>query len=356
MGERTGHAYGMLCWGDYPDDGYTNQGRAHGDYVWTNNEYDYPHQAMIEYARTGERLFLDRMLRAADHWKDVDACHYSPDPLLNGGQHIHSKDHVEKGCIPSHEWVEGLFDYYHITGEEFAKETAYAIAENVRYVLVNKIFKAGERYTAAREAGWALRTFCAMYHETYDESWLEFGDQIVSYFDQWQKDYGAWLSPYTTTSMVRVPFMISVAAISLNMYYQIRPSERLKEMIVHAVEDVIENCSTISGGFGFYKELPSLAQTTASTLLMQAASCAYRLTGDRKFIDHYFDAFLEVIFNMGGTTGAGQNVKTPSHAVLTVSGASPKQFGQSYPALMSYYRCVMELGLLPEKYMTLAEI
>jgi hypothetical protein len=140
MGESTARAYGMMHWGDAPDSGYTNQGRAQGSYVWTNNEYDYPHQCMVEYARTGNRMYLDRLLVAAEHWRDVDVCHCCDDPHKKNGQVIHSKDHVSGDCKPSHEWVAGLWDYYHMTGDAYAKEIVLGIAENIRLVLVEEIF------------------------------------------------------------------------------------------------------------------------------------------------------------------------------------------------------------------------
>lgn len=75
---------------------------------------------------------------------------------------MHSRYHVELGCKPSHEWVEGLWDYYQLTGDPFTLETVMGIAENVEYVLTHEIFTL-DKYTAAHEAGWALRTFCAMW-------------------------------------------------------------------------------------------------------------------------------------------------------------------------------------------------
>lgn len=353
MGEGTGSAYGMLAWGDCPDGGYTAQGRAQGDYVWTNNEYDYPHQCMIEYARTGNRMYLDRLLVAAEHWRDVDVCHFSHDHLLMGGQHIHSRHHVAEGCKPSHEWVEGLWDYYHLTGDEFARDTVMGIAENIRRVLVEEIFPM-ERYTAAREAGWALRSFCAMYTETGDEQWLEYGERIVDYFDRWKQDYGAWLSPYTSTTMIRVPFMIAVASISLMLYWRIRPSDRVKNLIVGAVDDILANCCIFEGGFMYYKELVSLQRTGGNTLVLQALTMAYELTGNKDYITCFVDFFRQSI--LSGTRGAagGGAHKVPTRDALVIGGDSPKRFGQSYPPIASYYKVAMELGLLPEGYLSYA--
>lgn len=352
LAETTAHAYGMMHWGDAPDMGYTTQGRARGDYVWTNNEYDYPHQCMIEYARTGSRACLDRLLVAAEHWRDVDVCHYSEDPLLMGGQHMHSKYHVEVGCKPSHEWVEGLFDYYHLTGDEYAKEVAYGIAQNVNYVLVNEIFPM-ERYTAAREAGWALRTFCAMFHETGDASWLEHCDRIVAYFSKWREDYGAWLQPYTDHTMVRVPFMISVACVSLMMYYRIRPTEHIRDLIVTAIDDVLENCYTYDGTL-YYKELPSLQRSGTNPIIMQALAHCFELTGDKKYLNAALTMFRMHIF-LNGAAGSGHHgSKVPAKDSVVCSGASPKSFAQYFPCLATIYKALMDNDMIPVDFCTIA--
>lgn len=48
----------------------------------------------------------------------------------------HEGDHRAAAYAgPSHEWVEGLIDYYHLTGCEQAMRTALSVGDNVcRYV------------------------------------------------------------------------------------------------------------------------------------------------------------------------------------------------------------------------------
>ena len=54
--------------------------------------------------------------------------------------------------------------------------------------------------------------------------------------------------------------MIAVACVSLMMYYRIRPTELIKDLIVIAMDDVLENCYSYDGVL-YYKELPSLQRT-----------------------------------------------------------------------------------------------
>ncbi len=342
--------YGMLNWGDAPDPGYTSQGRGGGNLVWTNNEYDYPHAMYMMYARTGIRRFLDYANIAAMHWMDVDVCHYSSNPLMMGGQWEHTRKHTggsEKGngckgvMACSHEWVEGLIDYYHFTGDKRALDTAIGIGENVLRLLDTPMFSTpGE--ANARETGWALRSLTALYVETHDSKWTVKCDWIVSQFKIWNEKYGHWLAPYTDNTTIRVGFMISVAIGSLMRYYRVFPSQELKDMMVDAIEDLVENQSTPQGLF-YYKELPSLSRNGNNTLLLESMAIGYELTGDARYLDYGVKTFRKAISGSGFSIG---NKKVIEDCVMVGSGA-PKNFAQSFFPITYYYvKCVNANKLL----------
>ena len=335
-------SYGMLNFGDAPDMNYTRQGRGKGHLVWTNNEYDYPHACALLYARTGERRFLDYMIAAGSHWMDVDVCHYSKDPLLLGGQWEHTRGHCVDGCmVCSHEWVEGLLDYYHFTGDERALETAFGIGENVRRLLETPDYQvSGE--SNARETGWALRTLTALYIETNDAKWVEKGEWIVGHFREWTEEYGEWIAPYTDNTAIRTGFMISVAVGSLMRYYRVFPSEELKDLIMGAVDDLVDNCLMENGLF-YYKELPSLNRLGTNTLLLEAMTIGYELTGDKKYLEAGRATFWSNIRNMPG--GALGDKRIVEDAVV-VGGTPTKNFAQSCVPLSVYYKAAADAGML----------
>jgi len=332
--------YGMLNFGDGPDPGYTDQGRGGGKLVWTNNEYDYPHAMFTMYARSGIRRFLDYATVAACHWMDVDVCHYSLDPLKMGGQWEHTKSHTggsQKGhgsegeIVCSHEWVEGLLDLYHFTADERALSTAIGIGENVLKLLDTPMYQTpGE--ASARETGWALRTLTALYLETHDKKWVEKSQWIISQFRQWNDRYGKWLAPYTDNTTIRVGFMISVAIGSLMRYYRAFPSDELGKMILDAVDDLTDNYMTPQGLF-IYKELPSLSRNNTNTLLLEAVSIGYELTGDVSYLEHGILTFKRTLDN---TSGIGGGKKIVEDTVISGSGA-PKNFAQSFFPLTNFY-------------------
>lgn len=348
IAKADGHAraYGMLNFGDAPDMNYTTQGRGGGEVVWCNNEYDFPHACALLYVRNGTRRFLDYNIAAVSHWMDVDVCHYSDNPLFLGGQWEHTNGHCcgnvrerEKLMVCSHQWVEGLLDYYHFTGDERGLETAVGIGENVMRLLDTPAYaQAGE--VSARETGWALRSLTALYIETNDKKWLEKADKIINDFKVWSKQYGGnWLAPYTDNTVVRVGFMISIAVGSLMRYYRVFPDEELKSMMLAAVDDLIENCYMERTGLFYYKELPSLDRLGTNTLLLEALTIAYELTGDSRYLDYGMQTFKKAVREQSGSS---LGKKTIYKDTVVAGSGSPKNFGQCFIPLAAYYKAVME--------------
>ncbi len=341
LADYRGRAYGILHWGDYPDPGYTTQGRGNGEPVWTNNEYDYPHAAMLMYARTCERRYLDNLIVAAKHWQDVDVIHTCSDPLRRGAHIEHSAGHVSGPVEISHEWTEGLLDYYHQTGDEFAYKTALGIGENILYHLSQpKYHNAGE--INARETGWAMRALIGLYKETYDEKWLKPCEMIVGHFRQWRDAFGGWFAPYTDHTVIRVPFMISIAVGSLYRYYEITKDAEVRDMIINAVDDLIENCMQDDGLF-YYKELPSLRRLGNNPIPLEALVAAYELTGDKKYLYPGVETFFYNTNGIGLDRPTGKKIL--GDAVLYI-GTGTKGFAQGFYPLVRFYIEAVNAGLL----------
>lgn len=351
IAKADGHAraYGMLNFGDTPDMNYTTQGRGGGDLVWCNNEYDFPHACALLYVRNGTRRFLDYNIAAVSHWMDVDVCHFSDNPLFLGGQWEHTNGHCrgnvrrhEDLMVCSHQWVEGLLDYYHFTGDERGLETALGIGENVLRLLDTPMYaNVGE--VNARETGWALRSLTALYVETHDKKWLAKADKIVRDFRVWGEQYGGdWLAPYTDNTVIRVGFMISVAVGSLMRYYRVFPSAELKTMMINAVDDLIANCYMERTGLFYYKELPSLNRLGTNTLLLESLVIAYELTGDAEYLKYGKQTFQKALRESPGSSLGKKTIY--GDAVVAGSG-SAKNFGQCFIPLAMYYRAIIKSGI-----------
>ncbi len=339
--DARARSFGMLNWGDTIDQNYTKQGRGGGAAVWANNEYDFPHACALMYMRMGIRRYLDFCMVHASHWMDVDVCHYSADPLKIGGLTEHTKGHVINGVmVPSHEWVEGFLDYYHLTGDERGLETAIGIGENVLKLLDTPAYAvAGE--SNARETGWALRALTALYIETGDEKYKAKCDRIVGYFEKWYDDYGCFAAPYTDNTVIHVGFMISVAVGSLMRYYKINKTDKLNELIMLAVDDILDNCMLECGLF-YYKELPSLARLGNNTLLLEAMAAGYELTGDKKYLEAGIATMKRTLREPHKYVGGDKQIIGDA---LVTSGDSTKNFAQSFYPIAYYYKCLVEAGM-----------
>ena len=286
--------------------------------------------------RTGIRRYMDYAIVHAYHQMDVDICHYSSDPHMVGGQFQHSAGHVrDRIQAPSHQWCEGLLDCYHLTGDERALESAIGIGRNVLHLLELPGYqKPGE--ATARETGWALRVFVALYQETGETRWKKAASGIVSHFYRWQKDYGCWVSDYTDNVLVRVSFMISVAVGSLMRYYRIFPDDELRALILSAVDDIYDNCRTGTGYF-IYKTLPSLERIGLNPLLLEAMATGWELTGDRKYLDAGIMTFEA---NLAGASGAASGAKKTVGENVMLGTRSIKGFAQGFYPLVYFKKCL----------------
>ena len=334
-------SYGMMNWGDAPDPNYTTQGRGGGKLVWTNNEYDFPHACMLQFVRTGIRRFADYCVVAGMHQMNVDVCHYSKDELLLGGQWEHTAGHCFGEMACSHEWVEGILDCYHLTGDRRFYDTAIGIGENILRLLDTPQYQETGGLNA-RETGWALRTLTALYRETFDEKWNKKSEWIVGQFKEWADRYGGWLAPYLDNVVIRVPFMISVAVGSLMRYYREFPREDIKEMIINAVDDMLNNCM-MENGYFYYKELPSLSRVGNNPLVLEALAIAFELTGDETYLKagrRTFEANVK-----GSLNGGGSGKRIVEDTVL-VGNTGTKRFAQMFVPMMTYYKALADNDLL----------
>jgi len=345
MADGRNRGLGMMHWGDGPDHGYTQQGRGKGGLVWTNNEYDFPHAMFLLFAKTGERRFRDAGFVAAQHWIDVDFCHHSDDPMKMGGQPIHTTGHVTGGVTPSHEWTEGLLDFYHLTGKREALEKAISIADNMIYQLESPKFSKLGGF-AARETGWAMRGLIAVYNETKDDKYLNACRKIAEQFLAWKEEWGAFLAPYTSHSRVRVPFMISIAVNALYRYYTATKDERIPGLIVEEMGDLLDHCVMPDGRF-FYKELPGLHRRAGGAREMEALCHAYNISGEKRFLDQtlkMMDSMMDR--GLGGGRGGKRIVKDLVGDTVLFDGAGPKAFASSYIPFMTAYKTLADAGVL----------
>ena len=334
---------GMLHFGDAPDAGYTNQGRGRGQTVWVNNEYDRAHACALFYGLTGQRRVFDSGLVSARHWLDVDICHYSENPLIQDGIKIHTAHHITGGVTPSHEWVEGLLDYYYFTGRREALEAAHGVAENImRHMAQPRMMTPGE--SAVREGGWALRAMVAMALATGEERYYKESRRLVDLFLSWDELYGGMLAPYTSHSMPRVVFMIGLTICSIARYLSIEDDERVKKLIVTVCDDLIKYCLA-PGGVFYYKELPSLRRIHPTVHAIECLTHAYRVSGNRRYLKVAARQFFEFVAREATPPFVGVKRAEEGGGVSEGEG-NGRPFADAYPPLLYFVGAATPAGLL----------
>jgi hypothetical protein len=272
----------------------------------------------------------------------VDLCHYSPDPLLNGGLKIHTRYHVTGRVTPSHEWTEGFLDYYFLTGRTEGLDGARSVGDNIiRHMARPEMSQPGE--AAVREGGWALRAMVGLYLGTGEEKWRNEAKRLVEMFLEWRDTYGALLAPYTSHSMPRVPFMISLTVNSFSRYLLIEDDERVKKLIVEVVDDLLEHCLGADGIF-FYKELPSLQRSAPTPHALEALTHAYRITQDERYLRIAARQFAALAAQPIGARGGAKYLDV-SGAVIAGQGGG-RIFADKYISILLFAGAATAAGLM----------
>lgn len=336
---------GMMNFGDGPEWEYIKQGRSGGELIWINNEYDMPHNFMIMLARTGDRRYFDYMKAAVEHWYDVDLCHYSDQPNRLGLLYTHSVDHVSGQPVPSHQWVEGFLDYYHMTGNPNGLEAAMSIGKGLLELMELPIYQTTAT-VEPREIGWAMRTFLALYRETYEERWLAACRRITEVYIRWADELGTWTTPYPDNYMDRVPFMMHVGIVGLYQYYEIEPEERVKSTILTVVDDIIRHCYVKRIDMFFGKQYPAVRFLNLNGMVLESLAIAYELTGDIEYMKKGLGMFSWITVENQPPIYDFSKYKHDEFTVIYNCPAGPKRCAQTLLPLLHYYRHAVDLGLI----------
>ena len=159
--------YGVFNWGDWNFPGYRDH--ADGCDAWGNLEYDLSQVLGLAWAATASPLFLETLVPAVRHYRDVDVIHHAPGhPQWVGLNHPHTAMHFTFGKPAyvdlGHTWTEGLLTYYRLSGETRALDAARGIADALRPLAAHA--------DNPRKLGWPMIALVAVYDATGERSYL----------------------------------------------------------------------------------------------------------------------------------------------------------------------------------------
>ncbi len=202
----------------------------YGDINHINNEIDANKAFFMQWARTGERKWLDFALDWALHSQDIDVCHYSPDAREIGIHHSHyPSDHNNGGLTLTHTWIEGQLFRYYLTGDRRSLMAADLAGQAFsRSMLTSgQMFDAGKKGAGigSRAYGRACWALCELYRATHNPRYLWTMKRLTGFLIDGLAEDGAvgvnhaGSGRWSTTD--ECPHMAAICAVGLARYAEL---------------------------------------------------------------------------------------------------------------------------------------
>ena len=137
--------------------------------------------------------------------------------------------------------------------------------------------------------------------------------------------------------------MISLTVNSFARYLLIEDDQRVKDLIVRSMDDVVEHCIGPDGIF-YYKELPSLKRYAPTAHVLEALTYCYRITGNQNYLKIAARQFAALA---SGSIGAsdGKKYVDSSGAVIKGQGGG-RIFADKFTSILIFAAEAAPLGLL----------
>jgi len=199
----------------------------YGDINHINSEIDAHKAFFMQWARTGDRKWLDFALDWSLHSQDIDVCHYSPNPREIGIHHSHyPSDHNNGGLTLTHTWIEGQLFRYYLTGD---RRTLLA-ADLAGRAFSRSMLPSGQMFDGGRKGGgigsraygracWALGE---LYRATHNPRYLSAMRKLLSYLTAGLREDGAVPASHNGAGVWNAsdecPHMAAICAVGIARY------------------------------------------------------------------------------------------------------------------------------------------
>ncbi len=184
-------SYGFFHFGDVVDSVVrgAQEGDGAAEVLWSNNAEDYPHLLAVQFARTADLKYLDLLVAHGRHMADVCTFRRFPrNSRLDGtSRPWPAAEHVLADPQESAHYgfyqVEGLFDFYYLTGDQRAKAMGLLAAgrcRRTRYGGVREVPIDRQHNAAlAGDIGRAMMGALAGYRETGEDDFLAVASEVL---------------------------------------------------------------------------------------------------------------------------------------------------------------------------------
>jgi uncharacterized protein (TIGR03437 family) len=362
FGEHFGwQNFGDLAWGD----GYSNL------------HYDLPFMLLREYLRTGDaRAFqvgseMTRFRADYGHYRAEDYWDTSRTLNLRGLSFYEKGRHgTYREPVFSHHWIEGLWLYWALTGDEAVKETALEASEAVmRY---NFTYSTALGWNESRMVGWPALAMMAAWRYSGELKYLTKARDLVYLLVQAEEDQGKkgyFIAPGSNLGPVTQPFMWSgYAQFGVIEFWRETSDQRVADFLVR-VADWLAGPNNpnpaLTGGKienGVYRPLTTPyfwspeknsgdSMVAQSMLSLPVLTVAARITKRADLGDRARQLFRDTAFYRDWdprtplTAGTRNLINFRS---LLFAGSSPKIYGQTGFALGDYLAELNSSVTLPQ--------
>ena len=251
-------SFGWRNWGDYQiGNSYTDKKSGDNIEEWGNLQYDLPHGALMAWMRTGDPALWDFAQASVRHLMDLDLVKFYPfEEKLNGlvyrkGEMSRSRSHIDAEPITAEGFAyRSLLLYYHLTGEEWARDLAKQLIDRlVYYAKTRPRFVVGNG--SGRDQAWMLRGPLAGAVEFGKEPYQAVADQVVNAFVDFYKANGRLPG--------RQPVWQGQLLEGLMIYYQRNPRPEVAKIIVDGTRKLLTDSlrRTPDGQYEFMYCLPN---------------------------------------------------------------------------------------------------
>lgn len=260
---------------------------------WSNEEDDRTHGMLMEYLRSGQWRWWELGEQAARHYRDVDCVLAAPDsPALVGGPRHHNNrhfvskgwvaDHTHSGAYTGHSWIEGLLDYWLLTGDLLTGAAALRMGDWYVRQVADFHFGAGGQ---ERGLGWTLTGLTSLYRATWDKRYLDAALKVQAWIQETQDPVRGVLSvPISEQPSYEggTTFMHGIVGHGIARLCDVTDDPRvLRSLEGIAAWIVTEPMDPHKPGAFWYKQAPTQKHGYGyNTKAMAALSYVYRMTGD----------------------------------------------------------------------------
>lgn len=298
--------------------------------VWSNNEYDAIYCLALEAVRTRDLAAFGKLQAAARHQIEVDFVHYSDHWQHHRATPAHSYDHVSgTAAIPSHQWTQGLYYYYALTGDDDVPEVVRAICDyNLLFLRRDDV--AWSLYFN-RELGWALVALVFGYEMTADTNYRDTARRIVQKLQQdaSRTDFKDMSKICATTTGLNATgigtgFNVNTIPLGLKAYHQATGEPWARDLLIEWVDYGMTNFNNKATGVKITELFP------------ETFCYVCGLTGNKSYLEQslwHLQMFFRGFDAIGWMDEHGRPLTT-------------KQYTRVYRGLVHYLSALARNGLL----------